>query len=33
VLGLGSFRKKKFVSAEKLEPMYIYSRECDITGR
>jgi len=33
MLGLGSFRKKKFVSAEKLEPMYIYSRECDITGK
>lgn len=28
-----SFRKKKFVSPEKLEPMYIYSRECDITGK
>lgn len=33
VLGYDLFRKKKFVSAEKLEPMYIYSHECDITGR
>ena len=32
-LGLELFRKKKFVSAQKLEPMYIYSHECDITGR
>lgn len=32
-LGLELFLKKKFVSAERLEPMYIYSRECDITGR
>jgi tRNA threonylcarbamoyladenosine biosynthesis protein TsaB len=32
-LGTDLFRKKKFVSAEKLEPMYIYSHECDITGR
>jgi tRNA threonylcarbamoyl adenosine modification protein YeaZ len=32
-LGLDLFRKKKSVSAEKLEPMYIYSYECDITGR
>jgi len=31
-LGLELFRKRKLVSAEKLEPMYIYSRECDITG-
>lgn len=32
-LGRGLFRKGKFVSVEKLEPMYIYSHECDITGR
>jgi tRNA threonylcarbamoyladenosine biosynthesis protein TsaB len=32
-LGLDLFRKKEFVSAQKLEPMYIYSHECDITGR
>jgi len=32
LLGLEYFRKKKFVSADKLEPMYLYSRECDITG-
>lgn len=31
-IGAGLFKKKKFVTAEKLEPMYIYSRECDITG-
>lgn len=32
-LGLEALAKKKTVSPEKLEPMYIYSRECDITGR
>lgn len=32
-LGLGAFRKKRFVKPEDLEPMYIYSRECDITGK
>ena len=32
-LGLDLFRMKKIVSAEKLEPMYIYSHECDITGK
>jgi len=32
-LAVESFRKKKFISPEKLEPMYIYSRECDITGK
>jgi tRNA threonylcarbamoyladenosine biosynthesis protein TsaB len=32
-LALESFAKKKFTSPEKLEPMYLYSRECDITGR
>jgi len=26
-------RNKKFTSAEDLEPMYLYSRECDITGK
>jgi tRNA threonylcarbamoyladenosine biosynthesis protein TsaB len=31
-LALESFKKKKFTSPEKLEPMYLYSRECDITG-
>lgn len=30
--GAESFRKKKFVSPENLEPMYIYSMECDIKG-
>lgn len=28
-----SFKKKRFISPEDLEPMYIYSRECDITGK
>ena len=32
-LAAESFRKKKFVSPGKLEPMYIYSMECDIKGR
>jgi len=32
-LAVESFKKKKFVSPEKLEPMYIYSRDCDITGK
>jgi tRNA threonylcarbamoyladenosine biosynthesis protein TsaB len=31
-LGAEYFRKRKFVKAEDLEPMYIYSKECDITG-
>lgn len=31
-LGLELLGKKKFVAPEKLEPMYIYSRECDIKG-
>ncbi len=31
-IGLQMVRNKKFVSPEKLEPMYIYSKECDITG-
>jgi len=26
-------RKKRFVTAEALEPMYLYSKECDITGK
>jgi tRNA threonylcarbamoyl adenosine modification protein YeaZ len=32
-LGAEYFRKRKFVKAEDLEPLYIYSRECDITGK
>lgn len=32
-LGAEYFKNKKFVKAEDLEPMYIYSKECDITGR
>lgn len=31
-LGLENFRKKKFVRPEDLEPLYLYSRECDIKG-
>ncbi len=31
--GIELFGRKKFVSADKLEPMYLYSKECDITGR
>jgi tRNA threonylcarbamoyladenosine biosynthesis protein TsaB len=32
-LGLEMLRKKKATGAESLEPMYIYSKECDITGK
>lgn len=32
-LGWEKLKKRQFVTAEKLEPMYLYSRECDITGR
>ena len=32
-LAIESFKKKRFVSPEKLEPMYIYSMECDIKGK
>jgi tRNA threonylcarbamoyladenosine biosynthesis protein TsaB len=32
-LGWEMFREKKTVAAEDLEPMYLYSRECDITGK
>lgn len=32
-LGTEYFKKRKFVKVEDLEPLYIYSRECDITGR
>ena len=31
-LGAEYFKKRKFVKAENLEPLYIYSRECDIKG-
>ncbi len=31
-LGTGYFKKKMFTAAEELEPMYLYSRECDIKG-
>jgi tRNA threonylcarbamoyladenosine biosynthesis protein TsaB len=32
-LALESFKKKKFVSPEDLEPMYLYSKECVVTGK
>jgi len=32
-MGLDRLIKKEAVSAEKLEPMYLYSQECDITGK
>ena len=31
-LGVEYFKEKKFVRAEDLEPMYLYSNECDIKG-
>ena len=31
-LGAGYWKAKKFVTAERLEPLYLYSRECDVTG-
>jgi len=31
-LGAEYFKNKKFTTAEDLEPMYLYSRECDIKG-
>ncbi|MDO8536109.1 MAG: tRNA (adenosine(37)-N6)-threonylcarbamoyltransferase complex dimerization subunit type 1 TsaB [Candidatus Omnitrophota bacterium] len=31
-LGAEYFRNRKFVKPEDLEPMYLYSRECDIKG-
>ena len=31
-LAVEYFRKKKFVKPQALEPMYLYSKECDITG-
>ena len=30
--GMEYYKKKSFVKARDLEPMYIYSRECDIKG-
>ncbi len=32
-LGADYFKKRKFVKVEDLEPLYVYSRECDITGK
>ena len=32
-LGIEEFKKRRTIKAEDLEPMYLYSKECDITGR
>lgn len=32
-IAAASFKKRRFVKPEALEPLYLYSRECDITGR
>jgi tRNA threonylcarbamoyl adenosine modification protein YeaZ len=32
-LALEDIKNKKFTTPEKLEPMYLYSKECDITGK
>jgi len=32
-LGIEYFKNRKFVKVEDLEPLYIYSRECDIIGK
>lgn len=32
-LGAEDFKDKKFVKPKDLEPMYLYSKECDITGK
>ena len=32
-LGAEYFKNKKFVKAKDLEPLYLYSHECDITGK
>lgn len=32
-LGMEDFKAKRFVRPEDLEPLYLYSRECDLTGR
>lgn len=32
-LSLSLIRKKRFTKPEDLEPLYLYSRECDITGK
>lgn len=33
LIGTKSFRRMKFVKPEDIEPLYLYSRECDITGK
>ena len=33
MLGIERFKKNRFVKAEDLEPLYVYSKECDVTGR
>lgn len=32
-LALTEIKKKHFVKPEDLEPLYLYSKECDITGK
>ena len=32
-LALEEIRNKRFVSPQDLEPLYLYSRECDIKGK
>lgn len=32
-MAIEQYMRKKFVSVEDLEPLYLYSRECDITGK
>lgn len=32
-MGAEEFKKRRFTSAEDLEPLYLYSRECDVTGK
>lgn len=33
ILAKDDIKKKRFVKPEDLEPMYLYSRECDVTGK
>lgn len=32
-IGLEYFKNRRFAKPEDLEPMYLYSRECDVTGK
>lgn len=33
IMGAEDFKKKRFVKPRNLEPLYLYSKECDITGK